>query len=261
MTDLSNTLKRCFQILEAFSPSSPRLRLNELAAKTGLPKATVFRFLKSLTALNYVSYDSSSKMYCLSPRVLSLGYNVLSSMDLREVALPILQELSDRTGQNVNLGILDGYEIVYLERIKKRQILNIDLHVGSRLSAHNTSIGQVILAFMDENELRDKLKEIQKKYEGEDPDKEKTEKLYKKLMEIRSKGFAINDEEYVKGLRAIAAPIFNHSGKVEAGINIPVFASLVSLEELLNNYLPLLLEAAQKISSLRGYTKREGGTK
>ncbi len=251
---LFSVLERGFSILEAFSPSSPRLRLKDIVERTKLPKATVIRFLKGLLSLKYVTYDPLTGTYHLSPKVMSLGYVVLSSIDVREVALPILQELSDKTGQNVNLGILDGCEIVYIERIKKRQILNIELYVGSRLSAHNTSIGQVILAYMEDWKLAQILAEIKKKYSDNSLEVD-LENLKERLKEIRAKGYAVNDESYVKGLRAIAAPIFNHEGVVDAAVNIPVFANLVTLDELLHNYLPSLLDAASRISRLRGYEK------
>lgn len=254
---LLNTLKRAFQVLEAFSPSHPRMKLQDVAEETGLPKVTVLRFLRTLVELKYMMYDQKEKTYFLSPRVMSLGYTVLSAIDLREVALPVLKDLSDKTGQNVNLGILDGLEIVYVERIKKRQIMNIDLHVGSRLSAYNTSIGQVILAYMAEKELGRLIAELKREEHIRQQIGEDGEKLRAQLKVVRKRGYAINDELYVKGLRAIATPVFTHDGRVDAGINIPVFASLVSRQELLERYLPPLLEAANQISRLRGFSGKK----
>lgn len=258
---LVNSIKKAFKILEAFSPSSPSMRLVEISERTGLPKVTALRFLRTLVELRYLTYNEREKTYFLSPRVLSLGYTALSSMDLREISSPILRELSDVTGQNVNLGILDGLEIVYIERIKKRQILNIDLQVGSRLSAHNTSIGQVILAYKSKEELDSILSELKKIPGIQKEIGNNGELLLSKLEEIRKKGYALNDGSYLKGLRAIAAPVFNQSGIVDAGVNIPVFADLTTREELLERYLPLLLKATRRISALRGYQDSgyEGG--
>ncbi len=142
---LTNSLQRGLQIFEAFTLFSPRMRLQEVVNETGLPKVTVLRFLRTLTALNYICYNNESKLYSLSTRVMSLGYTALSGVQVREAALPFLERLSETNGQNVNLGIFDGIQVVYVERIKKKQILNIDLHVGSRLTAYNCSIGQVML--------------------------------------------------------------------------------------------------------------------
>jgi IclR family pca regulon transcriptional regulator len=252
---LLNSLQRGLQVLEAFTPSFPRMRLHEVVNRTGLPKVTVLRFLRTLTALRYISYDSESRLYSLSPRVMSLGYTALSAMDAREAAIPFLEQLSEATGQNVNLGVLDGLEIVYVERIKKKQILNIDLQVGSRLSVYNSSIGQVILAFMDREQCRRIVTELLHNPEIAAVAGTRGELLYKKLDDVRARGYALNDESYVAGLRAIGAPVFDHKGVVDAGINIPVFAHMVSRNDLLQKYLPPLLETARRVSAARGFVK------
>ena len=258
---LTNSLQRGLQVLEAFTPSSPRMRLQEVVNKTGLPKVTVLRFLRTLTALKYTSYNSETKVYSLSPRVMSLGYTALSGMDVREAAQPFLEELSEATGQNVNLGVLDGIQVVYVERIKKKQILNIDLHVGSRLNAYNSSIGQVILAYMDRTELDRIVRELLQDHEIAAVAGPKGETLYGNMREVRMKGYALNDESYLGGVRAVGAPVFNHRGVVDAGINIPVFAHMVSRKELLEKYLPPLLEAAERVSAVRGFQKNAGAAR
>jgi IclR family transcriptional regulator, pca regulon regulatory protein len=254
---LISSLQRGLQVLEAFTPSSPRMRLQEVVNKTGLPKVTVLRFLRTLTALKYLSYNSESKLYSLSPKVMSLGYTALSGMDVREAALPFLEQLSEATGQNVNLGILDGVEVVYVERIKKKQILNIDLHVGSRLNAYNSSVGQVILAYMDRKELGAIVEELLRDRELAALAGPGRESFYESLQAVKMRGYALNDESYVGGVRAIAAPVFDHRGAVDAGINIPVFAHMVSRDDLLTKYLPPLLETAERVSAARGFFRTE----
>ena len=256
---LTNSLKRGLQVLEAFTPSFPRMRLQDVVRKTGIPKVTALRFLRTFVSLRYVSYDTETKLYSLSPRTMSLGYTALSSMDVREIAVPYLEQLSESTGQNVNLGILDGIEVIYVERIKKKQILNIDLNVGSRLNVYNSSIGQVILAFMEKSECERIVEELLG-----DPNitmlaGANGELLYKKLDDVRKHGYALNDEAYVSGVRAIGAPVFNHKGKVDAGINIPVFSHMVSRDELIQKYLPLLLKTTERLSAARGFLQRSEG--
>ena len=251
---LTNSLQRGLAILEAFTAVQPRLRLQEIVAKTSLPKGTAFRFLKTLISLRYVSYDPESRFYSLTPRVMSLGYTSLATMDVREVALPFLQDLSERTGQNVNLGILDGVDVVYIERIKRQRILTIDLHVGSRLNACRTSIGQAILAYLNEGELRKIIDQAITDPEIARSIGPRGRRLSATLEDVRQRGYAIQDEQFVQGLRAIAAPVFDHENRVEAAINMPVFSQLVLREELTERYAPLLLDAAGKISAARGST-------
>jgi len=251
---LTNSLQRGFRVLEAFTPASPNLRLQGVVEKTELPKATVLRFLRTLLSLGYISYDKTSRLYQLSARAMSLGFTALSGMDIKRVALPHLQELSDKTNQNVNLGVIDGTEVVYIERIKKARILNIDLYVGSRLDIYNTSIGHAILAYMDKPECQRIVDLLRKDSKIATFIGSGGKHLYKRLEEVRQKKYAFNNEEYIAGLRAIAAPVFNHEGAVDAGINIPVFVHQVSRQQLLRHYVPLLLETAKRVSAARGFS-------
>ncbi|MEW6669516.1 MAG: IclR family transcriptional regulator [Thermodesulfobacteriota bacterium] len=253
---LTNSLQRGLQVLEAFTPACPRLRLQQVVDRTGIPKVTVLRFLRTLTALQYVAYSKESRLYSLSARVMALGYTALSAMDVRDIALPFLQQLSDVTGLNVDLGVLDGIEIVYVERIKKSQPLNIDLHVGSRLKVYNSSIGQVILAHMDRAGCERIVNQLLRDPEIAVLAGRRGELLYQTLEDVRRKGYALIDESYVAGVRAIGAPVFDHKGVVDAGINIPVFSGGVSPEELIQRYLPTLLETAERVSAARGASKR-----
>ncbi|KIX14212.1 IclR family transcriptional regulator [Dethiosulfatarculus sandiegensis] len=247
------SLKKGLSLLESFSVSHPRLKLQDLVHRTGLPKATAYRMLRTLMSLNYVRYDPVSTEYYLGPKVMSLGFAVMSSLDLREKALPYLEELSRKTDQNANLGILDGMEVVYIERVKKRRIVNIDLTIGSRLAAHSTSIGRAILAFLEpdeldlmiENLLLDPLAITQIGEDGA--------KLRQELELVRERGYAINDEELVQGLRAVGAPVFNAAGKVQAAINIAEFSRTCSRTDLLNKHVPMLLKTAETLSRASGH--------
>jgi IclR family pca regulon transcriptional regulator len=255
MANFVNSLDRGLKILRAFTPAKPELRLLDITNLTSLPKTTVIRLLKTLTSLNYIRFDSNNRKYYLGPEVMSLGFTVLSSMDIREIALPYIAELSRISDQSVNLGILDRSEVVYIERIKKRTILNIDQHVGSRLSSYRSSIGRAILAYLEKKDFEIVLREILKEKNSVDFIGPKGKSLLKILEKVRQKGFALNNEELIPGLRAIGAPIFNSEGNVEAAINMPVFSQMVSLTELTEKYAPMLIETAQMISEARGFKK------
>ncbi|MEW6669517.1 MAG: IclR family transcriptional regulator [Thermodesulfobacteriota bacterium] len=250
------SLAKGMKILEAFTPALPRMKLLEIAERTQLPKVTVFRLVRTLMTLGYIFYDSASRTYSLTPRVLSLGFAALSSVELRDVALPHMQELSRVTDQNVNLGILDKTEVVYVETIKKKQPLrlSLELHVGSTVNVYQTSIGRVFLAFMDPDRLASTVSELLKDpkvlyYIGE-----KGERLAPILEEIRRRGYALTDGDFVPGVRTIAAPVFDKRGDVEGAINMPVFAYVVSLERLTGEFAALLLKTAERISTARGFS-------
>lgn len=250
---LVESLRKGLEVMEAFNSQRPRLRLQEVASLTGQPKATAYRLLRTLVDLGYLRYDAQSFQFYLAPRVMSLGFTVLSSLDLRETAQPYLEDLSAKIDQNVNLGILDRSEVVYVDRVKKRRILNIDLFVGSRLPAHASSIGRAILAFLDEDELNAFFKLFCAELESGACSVPGAEKLRQELAEVRRQGYAVNDQESFTGLRAAAAPVFNAQGKVEGAVNVAVFSQLTSREELMQNYLPWLLHTVENISKARGF--------
>ncbi|MBI5440302.1 MAG: IclR family transcriptional regulator [Deltaproteobacteria bacterium] len=250
----TNSLAKGLRVLESFSPASPKLKLQEIAEKTQLPKVTAFRFIRTLMTLGYIARDEQSRTYCLTPRVLSLGFTVLSSIELREVALPHLEQLSAASNQTVNLGVMDHTDVVYIERIKRKQILNIELYVGSRVSIYSTSIGRAILAFLPPANLQSLLPEILKNPEAALHCGAGGEKLLESLEAVRRLGYAMSDDiPFIPGVRTIAAPVFKAGGEVEGAINMPVFTQFVAREELTARYLPLLLETAGRISAERGY--------
>jgi IclR family pca regulon transcriptional regulator len=183
---------------------------------------------------------------------MSLGFTVLSSMDLRHVAYPYLEELARTTDQNVNLAILDNTEVVVIERIKKWQMLDINIPIGGRLNCYQTSIGRAILAFLNQEKFLPILNTLLKDVEAVKHIGPNGRRLIKILKEVRLKGYALSDEEFIKGVRAIAAPIFNAQGEVEGAVYMPAFSHIVGQEEAIERYAPSLIETARKISAARG---------
>jgi IclR family pca regulon transcriptional regulator len=259
MTDYKpiKSLLKGLKLLEAFTSEDFMLSFQEIVLKTKLPKATVFRLLHTLSSEDYLYFDSKLKKYYLSPRVMSLGSVFLSGMKLRDVALPYLEELSRLCGQNVNLTILDGKEILYVEHISKRDLLKIDIHAGSRVNVYQTACGRAILAHLTPDKLLWLLEELLANPDAVKTIGAKGEKLIMRLEEVRRQGYALNDEEFTKGVRSIAGPIFDKQGCIEGAVNMPVFSHQVSVSKLIKTYLPMLLDATGKISAARGFMKRE----
>jgi IclR family pca regulon transcriptional regulator len=141
---------------------------------------------------------------------------------------------------------------VVIERIKKWQILDINIPIGGRLNCYQTSIGRAILAFLSQEKFLSLLNTLLKSREVVKHIGPKGKKLLEILKEVRLKGYALSDEEFIKGVRAIAAPIFNAQGEVEGAVYIPVFSQVKSEEELTEEYAPLLIDTARKISAARG---------
>jgi IclR family pca regulon transcriptional regulator len=206
--------------------------------------------------LGYLQQDAATKKYRLGPRVLDLGFSAINSMELREICAPHLQQLSDETGYTVNMAILDGPDIVYVERCRSSRTgqreIDLNLHVGSRMPAYCTSMGKVLLAYLSLDERAAVLEDTQLTRRG--PNTLTTGRaLLKELDRVRAEGLAINNEELAYGLRSIAAPIRSHGGEVVAAVNLAVHSSMVSMEELVARLSPALVRAAAEMSARAGY--------
>ena len=153
----SQSLERGLAILSSFTSDSSVLGISEVARIVGLSRSTAHRYVATLARLGYLQQDPATKRYRLGPRVLDLGFAAIHSMDLREIAMPYLQRLSDETGFTVNMAVLDGHEVVYIERCRTsrpgQRDIDLNLHVGSRLPAYCTALGKALLAFLPEDEL------------------------------------------------------------------------------------------------------------
>ena len=188
--------------------------------------------------------------------MLDLGFAAMNSMDLLEISAPYLRQLSDETQRTVNLAILDGTEVVYIERCRTAQPgqreIDLNLHVGARLPAYCTAMGKAILAFMGEERADRIIEQIDFVQRGPntitDPQAFRDE-----LGRIRALGVAVNDEELAYGLRSIAAPIHSHTGEVIAALNLAVHRTMVSMDELIARFGPAVTSSAQEISASMGY--------
>lgn len=247
------SLSRGLSILEAFDPANPIMGITDMGRKTGLSKSTVFRLVHTLRSLGYIIPVGEENKYTLGPKVLGLGFAVLSSLELREVAQPYLTDLSRQIGETVNLAVLDGWKLIYVERIKTQQIVNINLHVGSRLELYNTAMGRVLAAFQNEDWIPRYLNYLKQLPEAEQYWRDNAKKFLKILEEVRKNNFAINNEELTPGLRSVAAPVRNKEGKVIGAVNIAVSSSVFSLQRLKQKLIPPLQKTTQAISLALGF--------
>jgi IclR family pca regulon transcriptional regulator len=257
----SQSLERGLAILSAFRSGRPLLGVSDLSREVGLSRSTTHRYIATLAGLGYLQQDGPTRKYRLGPRVLDLGFSAINSMDLRELAAPHLQALSDETGHTVNMAVLDRADIVYIERCRTSQRgqrdIDLNLHIGSRLPAYCTSMGKVLLAHLEPAEQRAVLKQVRFARRGPNTLTEK-EELLKELARVRTAGLAVNNEELAYGLRSIAAPVRRQSGEVVAAINLAVHRSMVSLDQLVAHLGPMLKQTAEEISARISYAQVGG---
>jgi IclR family pca regulon transcriptional regulator len=249
----SGSLARGLSLLSIVARSPRRgMGLSELAEQAAFDKATTHRLARILVRYGCLVQDDETRRYRLGVRVLDLGFAYLAGIDLRERALPYMQELAREFGGSVSLAQLDGADIVYLERIPASQwMVSLEMRVGSRVPAHGTSMGKALLAGLTDAQVR-ALLQGRKLQPLTARTITTTKQLLGQLAEIRSRGFALNDEETVIGLRSVAAAIRGHQGAPMAAVNVAVPTAQCSMERLVFEVAPRVAEAAAAISAQLG---------
>ena len=253
----SQSLERGLAILSCFTPKRPVLGIADIADHLGMSRSTTHRYVITLVALGYLEQGASRK-YRLGLRVTDLGMSALNSTGLREHSHPYLQELRQQTSYTVNLAVLDGAEILYIDRARSfrrgQSKIDLDLHPGSRLPAYCTAMGKLLLANLPDSEQRDLLASMKLTKRGPNTITSK-KALRDELEEVRAAGFAVNDQELAPELYSIAAPVRNENREVVAAINIAAHSSMISLEEMVDALGPHLVSTADRISARLGYRR------
>lgn len=207
-----NMLDKAAAILDVFSPTGGVFRLTELSVRAGLSKTTTFRLAGDLVRLGFL--ERTADEYRLGGRLFELGSLVPRRLDLREAALPFLQDLFEGTRQTVHLGVRDGTEVVYLERIHGHDSLTLPSRIGGRLPLTCTAIGKALLAFSDpavaEDVLGAPLPRLTR-HSVTDPVRLRTE-----LEQTQVSGLAYEEQEATPGVSCIAAPVFAGAAAVAA---------------------------------------------
>ena len=240
------SLARGLKVIKAFDVEHSEMTLSDIARRTGLTRATSRRFLLTLLELGYVRTDG--RLFSLTARVLELGFSYLSALSLPEIAQPHLEHLAATIHESTSASVLDETDIVYVARVPTRRIMSVRINIGTRFPAFATSMGRVLLASFDANELKTHLDSID--FAGLTSHTIRSrEALVKELDRVRAQGWAMVDQELEEGLRSIAAPVYHASGKVIAAINISTTASSHTVESIQENLLPSLLETADRIGA------------
>jgi IclR family pca regulon transcriptional regulator len=241
------SVSRAFTILELFDERRPHLSTTEIAELTGLNRATAYRFCQTLLSLAYLE-EVAPRRFRPGLKAVSLARAALSSRELPDLAQPYLRNLRDSAGETVNMALLDGAEVVYVSRLLSHHLLALRLFVGSRLPAYASSLGRAMLAFLPDGEVQAILdgSSFQTFTRHTIVDRRR---LLAELHRVRIRGYAINDQELVLGIRGIAAPIFGVGGRPIAAINLSI-AHPLSVKEIETKFVGSLLETAQAITDL-----------
>jgi DNA-binding IclR family transcriptional regulator len=249
----SQTLNRALSALLRIGESGPRgLTLAECSSTLGYSKPTVHRILRTLEASGFLRVDRDRGLYTLGVANLRLGMAFLEQLDLRDEALPILRELGERTGETVHLGVLDGSDVVYIEKVESRHAVRMFSQIGRTMPAYSTGVGKAILAFLTDDELERALPErLEPRTSATITDRDE---LRKNLAAVRRRGYSTDEIENEEGIRCVGAPVFDHTGIACAGISVAGPASRVTSDRT-RELGELVQDAALAISRRIGFVE------
>jgi IclR family pca regulon transcriptional regulator len=249
----SSSVDRGLAILRCFTAECPVLGIYEVADRVGFRRSTVHRYVATLHALGYL--EQVGRKYRLAPRAGDLGMSVIDSLPVRRHSHAVLERLREQTGYTASLGVLDGREVLYVDRARasrrgQREIdlgVPLGLRVGWRLPVDCSAMGKLLLAHLPEPERRKRVKRLRLARRGPGSITDKTA-LRRELERIRAEGVAVSNQELAEGLLSIAAPVWDAADVVVAAVSIEAHASMISVEELLGGCGPGLKVAAERLS-------------
>ena len=243
------SVTRALAILELLATYRHGERLTSISQELGLNKSTTHSLISTLENLGYVQQDQETAKYSLGLKLFELGQVVHANMDLRNIAMPFLQELALKFGETVHLAILSKGEVVYIDKVDAFRSIRIGSQIGGRNPAHCTGVGKVLLAGFTDKELTDIIGNVKLEKFTANTIVSK-EELHKHLEKVKLDGFAVDQEEIEEGLSCIAAPIKNHRGKVIAGISVSGPTSRMHAEmlgELKNDVMGKALQISRRL--------------
>lgn len=239
------TLAKGLAVLAAFGQQRPKMTLTEAAEIAGLSRATARRILRTLNELGYVEQDGRD--FSLSPRVLDLGFAYLNTQSWIDRVAPLLRDLSDRIGETCSASILQDDEVVYVVRCQAQRIMSAVLSVGSRLPAFHTSMGRILLGYVDKEDVWEKLKTRRI-----DPYTPSTitgiQALLDRISDDHDQGFSIVDEELERGLRSVAVAVLDRNGHALGAINVSTHSNRTTRNEMRTHFVPELKRVAALVS-------------
>jgi IclR family acetate operon transcriptional repressor len=245
-------VQKALQVLEVLGQEKRELSLAEICRRVGLPKTTTFRYLHTLQASGLVAHDPETELYRLGSRLWELGQSAGEQLQLRKAARPYMEQLRARFNETVNLAVLDGSEIVYVEMLESKMSLRMQAVTGGRDAVYSTALGKAMLAHLPEDEWRDHLPARLARRTARTITS--ITALREDLAQTRARGYARDRGESEEGARCVGAAIFDQRGDVAAAISVS--APAVRLDDRNEREVAAaVMQAARAISRRLGRRK------
>ena len=236
----ATAVERALNILEAAAHRREGLTNSEISRKLGIPKSSASYILRTLERRGYLRRDAESGRYRLGLKILSLGGDAQSNLDIADVALPFMRALEEKIHMTVHLAVLDQGEAVYIEKVEAPGFFKVNTWVGRRMFLHSTSVGKSLLAWLPKQEIETIVKQ-----QGLKKRTPKTitslSRLLADLEHVKDEGYAVDDEENSLGARCLGAPVFDVTGNVVAALGAS--GTLTQVDEA---SMPRLAEAVKE---------------
>ncbi|MCK4259179.1 MAG: IclR family transcriptional regulator [Halanaerobiales bacterium] len=252
-TQVVQSLDRALNLLEKLVEAEEPVGVTELSQSLSLHKSTVHRLLSTLCYRGYVEQDVKSNNYTVGLKLFEIGSSVLHKMDLRSKVKPYLEELMRETKETIHLGILDDYEVVYIDKVESSEVIRMYSKIGRRVPTHCTSLGKILLAYSPEEVTDQMIEQKELTYYTETTITDPVE-LKKHLEMVKEQGYSIDDEEQERDIRCIAGPVFDYDGKIMAAFSISGPVTRMT-EERVQKLSQLVVDYSGRISASFGYKK------
>ncbi len=243
--DYVNSLARGLDVICAFTRVMPRMTLSEVAKSVNMSRATTRRLLLTLVREGYA--EKNDRIFSLRPKVLQLGYSALSSVGILDVVQPIMNELTQRTQESIFTAVLTGDDVTYLARSTPDRVMSVSINIGNRLPAYAASTGRVLLAGESDEALERYLERVDLTQHTSNTVNTKS-KLREVILETRSCGYSLVDEELELGVRSLSVPIRDARQRVIAALNACCPAIRFTVKDMEQQLVPELLKAAGRIN-------------
>lgn len=249
------TVSNALRLLEAFNEDI-ELGVSELSRRLALHKNNVFRLLATLEERGYIEQCADNERYRLGIRCLELGHTFRRSHSLLDCARPVLEELARGTGESTHIAVLDDFEVVHLDAVTSDQLIGTASRVGRRLAPHCTALGKVLLAcgefgLLEEFDRRViRHSPLEKFTDATITDRDK---FFEHLRTVKVQGLAIDVEECTSGMSCAAAPVFDHTGRLQAALSLSGPTFRLTEELLHREAVERVTAAAARLSQELGY--------
>jgi len=245
-----SSVANSIRLLTSFSGEQDELGITALASRLRLAKSTVHRLAATLTGAGFLEQNADNGKYRLGIALFELGALVRRRMDVANEGRPKLRELLEKTGETVQMGIVDHLSVLYVYEMESPHAIRMAAAVGGRAPLHCTAVGKVLLAYQPEDFVNRVLEAGVTAYTPKTITRR--EALFAMLAEARARDHAIDDEESETGLRAIAAPVRNHNGTVIAAVGVAAPVQRMN-KKVMQSYVPMVTAAANAVSARLGY--------